>query len=149
VKYNDQKIYIGYLYLPKSVYRFTSYAYDPNNPVKNPVMYRVKIRKDKINEILTDDIVVTAYDLNNDTFMLSFSTTEAIAKDIEYAATELNKEYGGNYSDISKVSESSRGEITIGTYIINAFDLYDNIYDVVKGAYTFLFAYPPVPAPSP
>jgi hypothetical protein len=130
---NDNKYY-GSLSLPVSVYPFTSY--DPKNPVKDPIRYRIKIRKDKINEQFTEYILVTAYAEDNNTTSLYFFTTKAIADDIE-SATQLDP----GYSDISKV------ELTTNLYKVNAFDLYNNIFDGEKGGYTFLFAYPPVPFP--
>ncbi len=134
---NTNTVKYGSLSLPMSVYPFISY--DPKNPVKDPIMYRVRIRKDKINELfIDDDILATAYTENNRIY-LYFFTTEAIANEIESAA-----QLDSGYSDIYKVSEKSR----IRTYIVNAFDLYNNIFDVEKGGYTFLFAYPPVPSPS-
>jgi len=115
--------------------------------------YRIRIRTDKISEQFTDGIVVTAKK-SNDAGMINLNIKPTtidvndecitncidIANQIEYAATKLNDEKGGEYSDITKVSEETGigGGYKIKNYIINTFNLYDN-----TGSYNLLLEYPP------
>ena len=128
------KTFSGFFFsLPDWLKSYFTYIYDSENPVNNPIKYRIRVRTDKINDQFTDEIVVTPYYSSQNEFYLAFDKiTENIAKDIEYAATELNKEYGGNYSDISKEKN---------VYIINAFNLYDDLYNIETKRYKLLLEY--------